>query len=85
MITRNASIPTYSGLSLPAENLGKVKNHGFEAIATYRDRAGDFEWGVTGNVTYAKNEVIYMDEAIDTPEWQRVTGHIGDLPNSGRN
>ena len=75
LITRNASIPTYSGLSLPAENLGKVKNHGFEAIATYRDRAGDFEWGVTGNVTYAKNEVIYMDEAIDTPEWQRVTGH----------
>ena len=70
LITRNASIPTYSGLSLPAENLGKVKNHGFEAIATYRDRAGDFEWGVTGNVTYAKNEVIqdvlsWFDDGID--------------------
>lgn len=75
LITRNASIPTYSGLSLPAENLGKVKNHGFEVIGTYRDHAGDFEWGVTGNVTYAKNEVVYMDEAIDTPEWQRQTGH----------
>ena len=45
LITRNASIPTYSGLSLPAENLGKVKNHGFEVIGTYRDHAGDFEWG----------------------------------------
>lgn len=44
-------------------------------IATYRDHAGDFEWGVTGNVTYAKNEVVYMDEAVDTPEWQRQTGH----------
>ena len=75
LITRNASIPTYSGLSLPAENLGKVKNHGFEAIATYRDSKGDFEWGVTGNVTYAKNEVVYADEAADTPEWQRQTGH----------
>lgn len=75
LLTRNASIPTYSGLSLPAENLGKVKNHGFEAILNYRDNAGDFEWGVTGNVTYAKNEVIYMDEAVDTPEWQKMTGH----------
>lgn len=75
LITRNASVPTYSGLSLPAENLGKVKNQGVELVATYRDRAGDFEWGATGNLTYAKNEVVYMDEAIKTPEWQRATGH----------
>lgn len=75
LITRNASVPTYSGLSLPAENLGKVKNHGFEIVASYRDRAGDFEWGATGNVTYANNEVIYMDEAANTPQWQKATGH----------
>ena len=75
LITRNASVPTYSGLSLPAENLGKVKNHGFEVVATYRDKAGDFEWGATGNLTYANNEVVYMDEATKTPEWQRATGH----------
>lgn len=75
LITRNASVPTYSGLSLPAENLGKVKNHGVELVASYRDRAGDFEWGATGNLTFANNEVIYMDEAAKTPEWQRATGH----------
>lgn len=75
LITRNASVPTYSGLSLPAENLGKVKNHGFEIVASYRDRAGDFEWGATGNVTYANNEVIYMDEATNTPQWQKATEH----------
>jgi len=75
LITRNASVPTYSGLSLPAENLGKVKNQGFEAVASYHDKAGEFEWGVTGNVTYAKNKVVYMDEAISTPEWKRATGH----------
>lgn len=75
LITRNASIPVYSGLTLPAENLGKVKNQGLELIATYRDNAGDFSWGVTGNFTYAKNKVIYEDEAATTPEWQRRTGH----------
>ena len=78
LITRNASVPDYSGLLLPDENLGKVKNRGFEIIASYRDKAGDFEWGVTGNVTHAKNEVVYMDESLKTPEWQRRTGRSID-------
>ena len=75
LITRNASIPTYSGLTLPQENLGKVNNQGFELIGTYRDRSGDFEWGVTGTLTYARNRIVYMDEAQDTPDWQRREGY----------
>lgn len=51
---RNASIPYYAGMTLPQENIGEVTNSGIEIIATYRDRAGDFEWGITGNLTYAK-------------------------------
>ena len=78
LITRNASVPTYFGLSLPSENLGKVDNTGFEAVAFYRDHKGDWSWNVTANVTYAKNKVKYMDEATKTPEWQRVTGHSMD-------
>ena len=64
LIRRNASIPSYSGLVLPDENLGKVNNSGIELVATYRDRKGDFEWSVTGNFTYAENKVKYMDEAV---------------------
>lgn len=72
---RNVSVPNYTGISLPAENIGEVSNTGVELVASYRDNAGDFEWGVTGNFTFAKNKVIYMDEAANTPEWQRTTGH----------
>lgn len=75
LITKSASVPSYSGLSLPDMNLGKVSNHGLEVVATYRDHAGDFAWNVTGNFTYAKNKVVYMDEAASVPEWQRWTGH----------
>lgn len=75
LAVRNASVPNYSGLSLPAENLGKVRNQGFESVISYNDHAGDFSWGVTGNVTYARNKVIYMDESLKTVEWQRWTGH----------
>lgn len=73
--TRNASIPDYAGLVLPAENIGKVKNQGIEIVAGYRDRIGDFHWGINGNFTYAENRVVYMDEASSIPEWQKATGH----------
>ncbi|WP_280750886.1 MULTISPECIES: TonB-dependent receptor [unclassified Parabacteroides] len=72
---RNASIPSYAGLSLPSENIGKMDNKGFEIVAGYQDRAGDFNWGVNGNFTFAENKMVYIDEAESTPAWQRATGH----------
>ncbi len=75
LCTRNASVPDYSGLTLPEENIGKVNNRGFEFVAGYHDSKGDWSWGVTGNFTYARNKVVYMDEAADTPEWQKQEGY----------
>ncbi|MCH5237470.1 MAG: TonB-dependent receptor [Muribaculaceae bacterium] len=73
---RNASIPYFSGMTdlLPAENIGKVTNSGLEIVATYRGNAGDFTWNITGNFTYARNKVNYIDEAKSTPDWQRQEG-----------
>ena len=70
-------------MTLPQENIGEVTNSGIEIIATYRDRAGDFEWGITGNLTYAKNKVNYMDEAASTPAWQKTEGHPIDEGDYG--
>lgn len=78
LVARNASVPTYSGLSLPDENIGKVANHGFEIAASYNDHLGDFSWGINGNFSYARNKVIFMDEAAKTPDWQRETGRTMD-------
>jgi len=75
LCTRNASIPSYSGLTLPDENIGKVNNHGVEFVGSYHDSKGDWNWGVTANFTYARNKVVYMDEAENTPDWQRQEGY----------
>jgi len=75
LITRSASVPSYTGLSLPSENLGKVNNQGIEVVANYQDKAGDFKWNISGNFTFAKNRVVYMDEAKTTPAWQKTEGH----------
>lgn len=78
LITRSASIPKYTGLKLPSENIGKVNNSGVEFIATYADSYNDFKWNVNANFTYAKNRVVYMDEAATVPEWQKTEGHPVD-------
>ncbi len=72
---RNASVPSYSGLTLPDENLAKVNNHGVEFVGSYRDSKGDWNWGVTANFTFAENKVKYIDEAEGTPDWQRQEGY----------
>ncbi|HLT08250.1 MAG TPA: TonB-dependent receptor [Cyclobacteriaceae bacterium] len=71
---KNASVPQSTGLSLPAENIGEVANKGFDFNIGYRGRAGDFQYDVSVNGGYSKNEILFWDEAPGAPEWQRSTG-----------
>jgi len=81
LTTRNASIPGTSGIVnpydgetlVPAENIGEVKSHGIEATLGY-EHSGEFSYGVAGNFTYAKNELVFIDEAPGVLDYQRQTG-----------
>ncbi|RAV30185.1 SusC/RagA family TonB-linked outer membrane protein [Sinomicrobium soli] len=88
LTSRNASIPGTTGIVnpyddgteeynplVPDENIGKVNSYGFEASLGYRSSGNEFNWGVTGNFTYAKNKIIFNDEAPGTLAYQRETGH----------
>ena len=45
---RNASIPTTSGLTLPAENIGKVNNTGFDFKIEWNDNIGkDWRYSIS--------------------------------------
>ncbi|TDB65959.1 SusC/RagA family TonB-linked outer membrane protein [Arundinibacter roseus] len=72
--SKNASVPQSTGLSLPRENIGEVKNRGWEFNVGYRDQVGDFKYNFSVNGGYAQNEIIFWDEAPGAPEWQRSTG-----------
>lgn len=78
LITRNASVPETFGSELPKENLGIVDNYGYEAILGYRERLGDFSYGIEGNVTYATSEVIYIDEPAEVEDRLKQTGRAFD-------
>ena len=71
---RNASIPRTTGLILPPENIGKVRNSGFDGQISYNGQVGKLRYSVGVNGGYAQNKIIFWDEAPGAPEWQRTTG-----------
>lgn len=86
LTTRNASIPGTSGIVnpfddgsdnyvslVPSENIGKVNNKGFETTISY-NHSGDFSYGISGNLTYAKSKTIFIDEAPGVLDYQQKTG-----------
>lgn len=75
LITRNASLPILSGITLPAENLGEMCNRGVEALISWKDRVRDFDYSASFNMTYAKNKILFWDETPGAPDYQLSTGH----------
>ena len=71
---RNASIPQSSGLTLPAENIGKVDNKGWEFKVGYNNSIGDLHYNVGINGGYAKNKIKFWDETPGRPAYQLSTG-----------
>ena len=74
LIARNASIPDAAGITLPQENLGKVDNFGWEFQLGWKDNIGKINYYIGGNLTQAKNEIVFMDEAADVPEALKQEG-----------
>ncbi len=73
---RNASVPDYTGLSLPDENIAVVKNKGFEIEAGFHKKVNaDFTLDVSGNISWNRNKVVYQDEPATVVPWQTTTGH----------
>jgi TonB-linked SusC/RagA family outer membrane protein len=76
LAARDASVPAFTGLALPSENIARVDNKGFEIEAgIHKNISADFRLDVTGNIGYNHNEVVFMDEPERNVPWQVRTGH----------
>ena len=75
LVKRNASVPLSTGLTLPPENIGKVRNKGFDFMISYNDRVGDFIYGLSVNGGHQKNKILFWDEPPGVPTYQQSTGH----------
>lgn len=76
LATRNAAIPEYAGLKLPDENIGKCSSRGFEVSLGWNKRINsDWSLRASGNFSYAKSRIDFIDEPSTTLAWQRRTGN----------
>lgn len=71
---RQASIPGYTGLILPDENIGKMNSQGIEFQAGYRHNFSNLTLRVNGNISYNKNEIVYFDETPQAELYQKLEG-----------
>lgn len=72
---KQASIPDYTGLTLPDQNIGKVNNSGLEITIGHENKISNMKYNLSFNMTYTKNKIMFFDEAANTPKWQKRTGY----------
>lgn len=71
-----SSILGRSGSDLPPANVGVVQNKGFDLDLTYRNSASDkVNYSISGNLSFARNKILFMDEERREYDYQYRTGH----------
>ncbi|MDH5398231.1 MAG: SusC/RagA family TonB-linked outer membrane protein, partial [Cyclobacteriaceae bacterium] len=74
LLPRAGSVPLTAGFSPPDENIGKVSNKGIDFKVDYLGGSGDFKYNIGLNGGYAKNKILFWDEAPGNEAWQVSTG-----------
>jgi TonB-linked SusC/RagA family outer membrane protein len=78
ILEEQKTIPAFVSVDMPRTNLGKVDNHGYEISMKWRNQIGankQNSYWVGGNVSYARNKIVFKDEVPNNYEWNNETGH----------
>ena len=71
-----SSMLGYTTIYMPGKNIGKMETKGWEASLNWKDNIGkDFAYFLSGNISYSKNKVIDMDEALQPYDYMYSKGH----------
>lgn len=77
---KEMSIPSYLGESKPMGNVGSMKNEGVEFEIGYNFHKGDWDFGVSANASYLKNELINLGNA----DGFEMADHVHQIGNVSR-
>lgn len=67
--------PASIGGYFPASvNIGEFDNRGFDAQLRYKQQLGDFTLRLTGNINWARNRFLKLNEGDNIPAWQSLIG-----------
>ena len=68
-------IPSVFGQQPRFENNGTVVNRGLETMLRYRNHQGNLRYQLQGNVSFATNKILNMDEVEGMPDYQYLQGN----------
>jgi TonB-linked SusC/RagA family outer membrane protein len=73
---KELSVPATFGFpTLPFQNIGKVKSHGYEVMLTTRGEiTKDLTYRLSGQVSYNVSKAVFLDEVPPTYKYQALTG-----------
>lgn len=74
ILTNQNTSPVVVGANLPAYNMGEMNNGGFDGEITFRDKINSFNYWIKGVYTFARNEIINMDEVPQPYSYLERTG-----------
>ena len=74
ILVKPNSLPGIIAFTPQNMNLGVVDNKGYEVEIGYNNHIGDFTYNINGNVTFARNTIIDMDEVTPQYDYQAQTG-----------
>jgi TonB-dependent starch-binding outer membrane protein SusC len=57
---------TAGDADIPSYNVGSMENKGIDLAIGYKDRKGDFRYGVSANISTYRNKVLKLDESPNT-------------------
>ncbi|MEO5681744.1 MAG: TonB-dependent receptor [Chitinophagaceae bacterium] len=66
----NVPLPPSFGFinSIVPQNIGAMKNNGFEVQLGYNDRVGEFKWNASANMSFVTNQVTRLAEGVTNIE-----------------
>ena len=66
--------PSLGGYYSSLVNTGKHENKGFEIVLTHKNSWNDLTYDIRGNVSWARNKILSINENTNVPDYQRMVG-----------
>lgn len=66
--------PSLGGYFPATLNSGIVDNRGIEMVLSHRNKIGQVNYNIRGNVSWARNKIIETTEDPNVPSYMRITG-----------
>ncbi|MFA5416952.1 MAG: TonB-dependent receptor [Bacteroidales bacterium] len=80
ILINRSTTPGFVAANLPAVNMGRVKNWGYEFSVKWDQKINKFRYFISSNLSFSRNKILFMDETRPNEPYIAQTGHPVGTP-----